>query len=145
MYYTNLYMYIPPSKTLIIFPKKLQETLRSSVESCHNSPVIDPVVLVAVGCGWCSIAFVYAGGSDSGGDGSGAHSNRLTVQPMLCFPSTLHKFVGFWSVFPDDSHGRHAFADGFTTQWLVLSLFFFICLKLFGGCYKVGSKTSYNK
>ena len=39
------------------------------MESCHNSPVIDLVSLVTVGCGWCCIAFVYAGGSD--GDGSG--------------------------------------------------------------------------
>lgn len=85
MYYTYLYMYIPFIEDLDL----PQETLRTSVESCHNSPVIDPVVLVTVGCGWCSIAFVYAGGSDSGGDGSGAHSNRLTVQNQ-CFAFRAH-------------------------------------------------------
>ena len=47
-----------------------QETLPTSVESCHNSPVIDLVSSVAVGCGWCCIVSVSAG-SDSGGGGGG--------------------------------------------------------------------------
>lgn len=66
MYYTYLYMYIPFIEDLDHLP---QETLRTSVESCHNSPVIDLVKMVTAGCGWCCIVLVYAGGSD--GDGSG--------------------------------------------------------------------------
>lgn len=130
MYYIYLYMYIPFIEDLDHLP---QETLRTSVESCHNSPVIDLVSLVTVGCGWCCIVCVYAGGSDSGGDGSGgcgssSSSSSFSFEPSDRPTNALLSRARCRSLLvsdPSSSHGCHAFADGFATQWLVLSLFFY--------------------